>query len=117
MKEEALKWFQEQFDKCFTVEKGSNVYHIYDEDYINLLKIDSILGIETEKYEGDGIVLFKQDHKNVQFLYDHNKICLFLESKFGLNYNEQKDLINIWLKKDDKMCALSARMTFFNKNR
>ena len=44
-------------------------------------------------YIKDGERYFYQDHKNKRFHFDYNNVYEVLESKFGLNYQEQRDLI------------------------
>ncbi len=44
-------------------------------------------------YKKDGERYFYQDDKFKYFYYDYGNVYKVLESKFGLNYQEQRDLI------------------------
>ena len=44
-------------------------------------------------YKKDGEDYFHQDVKNKTFYFDYYDVFVVLESKFGLNYQEMRDLI------------------------
>ena len=50
-------------------------------------------------YSKDGKRYFYQDDKNKRFYFDYSNVYEVLESKFGLNYQEQRDLIRGMLKR------------------
>jgi hypothetical protein len=70
-------------------------------------KLDNSVRRENVWYGEDGKWLFEQDDKNDRLWISYNKIWKVLESKYGLNYNEAKQLITTWMEKHNEWHTLT----------
>ena len=81
--------------KTFKINESSEHKKEDIEDYvINLIdSCDKELYKEGYLYKKDDKLYFYQDDENKRFFYDWDSVYKDLKSKFGLNNQEQKDLI------------------------
>jgi len=93
-KQEAISWFWNKFNLCYSVqhyEYKENIYMFYDEQFIRQKKLSKLSGKENKiPNKIKGVCLFELDLKNNFFWYDYNEIYLFL----FYNYSCNSDIIN-----------------------
>jgi len=104
----------DNFNKCFFMthdDYPDNILHVYDKKILRQRKLNRVLNENTEiklkPSKDSSIILFRQDYKNNYFWVNYNEIWSLLESKYGLNYKEIKELIKDTLLEPDKMKALT----------
>ena len=112
MKELFLKYWNECYVATWD-EYPESIFHIHDLQVLRQKKLHRILGKGEfkipDRYYKDikNNIIFEQDYKNEWFCVDYNKIWSVYGSKYGLNYNEIKNMIHGWLKEDTKLSALT----------
>ena len=107
------KFLIDNFNKCIpmTHDDYPDILHVYDKKILRQRKLNRVLNENTEiklnPSKDSSIILFRQDYKNNYFWVNYDKIWSLLESKYGLNYKEIKELIKDTLLEPDKMKALT----------
>ena len=98
-----------------------NIYYYYDQNLIRKQKLNTILNkstqidlknINTENIEN---ILFEQDIKTKVLWINYNKIWKKIETYYGINYIQTKEMINSWLKDDNKLKQHSIWLKDDNK--
>lgn len=54
----------------------------------------------------DEIIKFEQDYKYNYFWIDYNIVIAVLQEKYSCNYNDIRDVVDDWLKNDNKLKQL-----------
>ena len=112
MKELFLKYWNECY-LATCIEYPESIFHIHDIQVLRQKKLYRILGKGdfeiSDKYYRDVKynIIFEQDYKSKEFWISYNKIWSVFQSKYGLNYNQIRDIISGWLKEDSKLSALT----------
>ena len=107
------KFLIDNFNKCIpmTHDDYPDILHVYDKKILRQRKLNRVLNENTEiklnPSKDSSIILFRQDYKNNYFWVNYDKIWSLLESKYGLNSQEIKELIKGTLLEPDKMKALT----------
>ena len=85
-------------------------------DYLNK-EYSGLVRYETEKWEGytffmkDGEVIFDYNKKNGLVYISYDKIWSFLESFFGLKYEEIQELTKEWVEEHYKLNVTTTSTT------
>ena len=107
MTEEELKiWFWDKFNSCYSIKHKDlpeSIFMIYDPNFIRAKKLANILNKDFEyPIEVKGVCLFQLDYKYKWFNVDDKEIWDFFEKNYINNHLHIYNLINSWLKENNK---------------
>ena len=93
------------------------IYYIWDKQAIREKKLYRLTGKEIDFKPGkNSILLFEEDYKYNEFMFDNKRIYQPLKEKYSLNLREVSDLFKELLKQDDKLKCLTPTIFSYANN-
>lgn len=116
MKEEIIKYIEKLFLGSIMVTSDKYpecIFHVYNKHLLRERKLNRIVGNDNKKLifnynEVKDKIIFEQDYRNNHFCLDYDNVTSVLVEKYGCDYQEIREIINDWLKSDDKFSTLTT---------